>query len=120
MDIDMVPDGPKNIPPYISRNQSSLGELLLGFLRYYATVFRYQCRSGEYGFVLIFSLPFLHLFLLIFFFPHGSSICPHLPASFFGFMFLAEGQQQVGPLALRSTNMTYMIPVFVERAEPSL
>ncbi|XP_015252248.1 PREDICTED: poly(A) RNA polymerase GLD2 [Cyprinodon variegatus] len=42
MDIDMVPDGPKNIPPYISRNQSSLGELLLGFLRYYATVFSWD------------------------------------------------------------------------------
>ncbi|KAG7243986.1 hypothetical protein INR49_006147 [Caranx melampygus] len=39
MEIDMVPDGPKHIPPYISRNQSSLGELLLGFLKYYATSF---------------------------------------------------------------------------------
>ncbi|KAG8012080.1 Poly(A) RNA polymerase GLD2 [Nibea albiflora] len=42
MDIDTVPDGPKHIPPYISRNQSSLGELLLGFLKYYATYFRWD------------------------------------------------------------------------------
>ncbi|KAE8292272.1 Poly(A) RNA polymerase GLD2 [Larimichthys crocea] len=42
MDIDAVPDGPKHIPPYISRNQSSLGELLLGFLKYYATYFRWD------------------------------------------------------------------------------
>ncbi|XP_047446772.1 poly(A) RNA polymerase GLD2 [Mugil cephalus] len=42
MDIDMVPEGPKHIPPYISRNRSSLGELFLGFLRYYATEFRWD------------------------------------------------------------------------------
>ncbi|XP_068559329.1 poly(A) RNA polymerase GLD2 [Cebidichthys violaceus] len=42
MDIDMVPEGPKHIPRYISRNQSSLGELLLGFLKYYATDFRWD------------------------------------------------------------------------------
>ncbi|XP_035513997.1 LOW QUALITY PROTEIN: poly(A) RNA polymerase GLD2 [Morone saxatilis] len=42
MDIDMVPEGPKHVPPYISRNQSSLGELLLGFLKYYATHFRWD------------------------------------------------------------------------------
>ncbi|XP_023269233.1 poly(A) RNA polymerase GLD2 [Seriola lalandi dorsalis] len=42
MDIDMVPDGPKHIPPYVSRNQSSLGELLLGFLKYYSTSFRWD------------------------------------------------------------------------------
>uniref|UniRef100_A0A3Q3XDN5 polynucleotide adenylyltransferase n=1 Tax=Mola mola TaxID=94237 RepID=A0A3Q3XDN5_MOLML len=42
MDIDAVPDGPKHIPPYISRNQSSLGELLLGFLKYYATYFSWD------------------------------------------------------------------------------
>ncbi|XP_076585883.1 poly(A) RNA polymerase GLD2 [Chaetodon auriga] len=42
VDIDMVPEGPKHIPPYISRNQSSLGELLLGFLKYYATYFRWD------------------------------------------------------------------------------
>ncbi|XP_017269123.1 poly(A) RNA polymerase GLD2 [Kryptolebias marmoratus] len=42
MNIDMVPEGPKHVPPYISRNQSSLGELLLGFLRYYATQFSWD------------------------------------------------------------------------------
>ncbi|KAM4746378.1 poly(A) RNA polymerase GLD2 [Anableps anableps] len=42
MDIDKVPEGPKNIHLYISRNQSSLGELLLGFLRYYATQFSWD------------------------------------------------------------------------------
>ncbi|XP_074494263.1 poly(A) RNA polymerase GLD2 [Sebastes fasciatus] len=42
LDIDMVPEGPKHIPPYISKNQSSLGELLLGFLKYYATEFRWD------------------------------------------------------------------------------
>ncbi|XP_042343922.1 poly(A) RNA polymerase GLD2 [Plectropomus leopardus] len=42
LDIDMVPEGPKHIPPYNSKNQSSLGELLLGFLKYYATDFRWD------------------------------------------------------------------------------
>ncbi|XP_058491442.1 poly(A) RNA polymerase GLD2 [Solea solea] len=42
MEIDMIPDGPKHIPPYISKNQSSLGELLLGFLKYYARDFRWD------------------------------------------------------------------------------
>ncbi|XP_072521296.1 poly(A) RNA polymerase GLD2 [Salminus brasiliensis] len=42
MDIHLVPDGPKNIPPFMSKNQSSLGDLLLGFLKYYATVFRWD------------------------------------------------------------------------------
>ncbi|XP_028433402.1 poly(A) RNA polymerase GLD2 isoform X2 [Perca flavescens] len=42
LDIDMVPEGPKHVPPYISTNQSSLGELLLGFLKYYATDFRWD------------------------------------------------------------------------------
>lgn len=42
MDLDMVPEGPKHIPPYISRNKSSLGELLLGFLKYYATEFSWD------------------------------------------------------------------------------
>ncbi|XP_062238085.1 poly(A) RNA polymerase GLD2 [Platichthys flesus] len=42
MDIDMVPEAPKHIPPFISRNQSSLGDLLLGFLKYYATNFRWD------------------------------------------------------------------------------
>ncbi|XP_053530544.1 poly(A) RNA polymerase GLD2 [Ictalurus punctatus] len=42
MDIHLVPEGPKNIPPFVSKNQSSLGDLLLGFLKYYATVFRWD------------------------------------------------------------------------------
>ncbi|MCJ8746834.1 hypothetical protein PDJAM_G00146380 [Pangasius djambal] len=42
MDIHLVPDGPKNIPPFVPKNQSSLGDLLLGFLKYYATVFRWD------------------------------------------------------------------------------
>ncbi|CAB1321465.1 unnamed protein product, partial [Coregonus sp. 'balchen'] len=42
MDIHLVPEGPRDIPPYSSSNQASLGELLLGFLKYYASVFRYE------------------------------------------------------------------------------
>uniref|UniRef100_A0AAR2LD40 polynucleotide adenylyltransferase n=1 Tax=Pygocentrus nattereri TaxID=42514 RepID=A0AAR2LD40_PYGNA len=42
MDIHLVPDGPKNIPSFVSKNQSSLGDLLLGFLKYFATVFRWD------------------------------------------------------------------------------
>uniref|UniRef100_A0A7N6F6K1 polynucleotide adenylyltransferase n=1 Tax=Anabas testudineus TaxID=64144 RepID=A0A7N6F6K1_ANATE len=42
MDIDIVPEGPKHIPPYKSTNQSSLGDLFRGFLRYYATDFRWD------------------------------------------------------------------------------
>uniref|UniRef100_A0A8C8E1U3 polynucleotide adenylyltransferase n=1 Tax=Oryzias sinensis TaxID=183150 RepID=A0A8C8E1U3_9TELE len=44
MEIDMVPEGSTHVPPYISRNQSSLGELLLGFLRYYASEFSWDKR----------------------------------------------------------------------------
>ncbi|KAM4577330.1 poly(A) RNA polymerase GLD2 [Odontesthes bonariensis] len=42
MEIDMVPEAPKHIPPFNSRNQSSLGELLLGFLNYYTAEFRWD------------------------------------------------------------------------------
>ncbi|KAJ8286971.1 hypothetical protein GJAV_G00045480 [Gymnothorax javanicus] len=42
MDIHLVPEGPKDIPPYTSRNQSTLGDLLLGFLKYYASVFSWD------------------------------------------------------------------------------
>ncbi|KAM9742898.1 poly(A) RNA polymerase GLD2 isoform 1-T4 [Menidia menidia] len=42
IEINMVPEGPKHIPPYNSRNRSSLGELLVGFLRYYAIDFRWD------------------------------------------------------------------------------
>ncbi|XP_077087827.1 poly(A) RNA polymerase GLD2 isoform X2 [Siphateles boraxobius] len=42
MDIHLVPGGPSNIPAFVSKNQSSLGDLLLGFLKYYATVFKWN------------------------------------------------------------------------------
>ncbi|XP_073695836.1 poly(A) RNA polymerase GLD2 [Garra rufa] len=42
MDIHLVPRRPSNIPAFVSKNQSSLGDLLLGFLRYYATVFKWD------------------------------------------------------------------------------
>ncbi|XP_028270329.1 poly(A) RNA polymerase GLD2 [Parambassis ranga] len=42
MDIDVVPERSELAPPYISRNQSFLGELLVGFLRYYARDFRWD------------------------------------------------------------------------------
>ncbi|XP_063051197.1 poly(A) RNA polymerase GLD2 [Engraulis encrasicolus] len=42
MDIHLVPNGPRSIPPYISKNHMSLGELFLGFLRYYATDFKWD------------------------------------------------------------------------------
>lgn len=116
MDIDSVPEGPKHIPPYISRNRSSLGELFLGFLAYYATNFRYLLQTSHYRVScfrlhpwflcrLIFLLPFLiscssgQLLL-----PLQFSVSPLLTLSyilFSGFIFLAEGQEQVGPLALQ-------------------
>ncbi|KAI1905228.1 hypothetical protein AGOR_G00013960 [Albula goreensis] len=42
MDIHLVPEGPKDIPSFTSRNQSSLGDLLIGFLKYYAIVFNWD------------------------------------------------------------------------------
>uniref|UniRef100_A0AAY4BNN4 polynucleotide adenylyltransferase n=1 Tax=Denticeps clupeoides TaxID=299321 RepID=A0AAY4BNN4_9TELE len=42
MDIHCVPNGSRNIPGFISMNQSSLGELVLGFLKYYATTFKWD------------------------------------------------------------------------------
>ncbi|XP_043095987.1 poly(A) RNA polymerase GLD2 [Puntigrus tetrazona] len=42
MDIHLVPSGPSNIPAFVSKNQSSLGDLLLDFLKYYATVFKWD------------------------------------------------------------------------------
>uniref|UniRef100_A0A671L2H6 polynucleotide adenylyltransferase n=1 Tax=Sinocyclocheilus anshuiensis TaxID=1608454 RepID=A0A671L2H6_9TELE len=42
MDIHLVPSGPSNILAFVSKNQSSLGDLLLGFLKYYATVFKWD------------------------------------------------------------------------------
>ena len=64
--------------------------------------------------LLIFLLPFLvpcsssQLIL-----PLQSPVSPLLPLPcilFSGFMFLGEGQEQVGPLALHSTNMKYRYP----------
>ncbi|XP_019722530.1 poly(A) RNA polymerase GLD2 isoform X2 [Hippocampus comes] len=42
LEIDMIPEAAQNIPRYHSRNQSSLGTLLLGFLGYYATQFSWN------------------------------------------------------------------------------
>ncbi|XP_061624054.1 poly(A) RNA polymerase GLD2 isoform X1 [Phyllopteryx taeniolatus] len=42
LEIDRIPEAAKNIPRYNSQNQSSLGTLLLGFLRYYATEFSWK------------------------------------------------------------------------------
>ncbi|KAJ6669824.1 hypothetical protein lerEdw1_000373 [Lerista edwardsae] len=39
MQLHLVHQAPCTIPPYISKNNSTLGDLLLGFLKYYATEF---------------------------------------------------------------------------------
>ncbi|XP_007441079.1 poly(A) RNA polymerase GLD2 [Python bivittatus] len=39
MQLHLVHRAPCTIPPYISKNESTLGDLLLGFLKYYATEF---------------------------------------------------------------------------------
>lgn len=39
MQLHLVPQAPCTIPPYLSKNESTLGDLLLGFLKYYATEF---------------------------------------------------------------------------------
>uniref|UniRef100_H3B2G2 polynucleotide adenylyltransferase n=1 Tax=Latimeria chalumnae TaxID=7897 RepID=H3B2G2_LATCH len=39
MQLHLVHQGPYAVPPYLSRNGSSLGDLFLGFLKYYATDF---------------------------------------------------------------------------------
>ncbi|XP_064032936.1 poly(A) RNA polymerase GLD2 isoform X2 [Pogoniulus pusillus] len=39
MQLHLVHRTPRTIPPYISMNGSSLGDLLIGFLKYYATEF---------------------------------------------------------------------------------
>ncbi|CAL8346544.1 unnamed protein product [Lota lota] len=44
MEIDMVPEGPRHIPPYMSQNKSSLGDLLQGFLKYYSSTFRWDLQ----------------------------------------------------------------------------
>jgi len=80
MDIDMVPEGPKHIPPFNSRNQSSLGELLLGFLRYYTTEFRYLPRTSHHS--VIQELHMHMCFFPLLLFPLCSSSLA-LPANFF-------------------------------------
>ncbi|XP_060274796.1 poly(A) RNA polymerase GLD2 isoform X12 [Ovis aries] len=37
--LHLVHQAPCNVPPYLSKNDSNLGDLLLGFLKYYATEF---------------------------------------------------------------------------------
>ncbi|XP_055475161.1 poly(A) RNA polymerase GLD2 isoform X1 [Psammomys obesus] len=37
--LHLVHHAPCSVPPYLSKNESSLGDLLLGFLKYYATEF---------------------------------------------------------------------------------
>ncbi|NWU85152.1 GLD2 polymerase, partial [Onychorhynchus coronatus] len=39
MQLHLVHQAPCSIPPYISKNESSLGDLLIGFFKYYATEF---------------------------------------------------------------------------------
>ncbi|NXK06476.1 GLD2 polymerase, partial [Herpetotheres cachinnans] len=39
MQLHLVHQAPRTIPPYISKNVSSLGDLLIGFFKYYATEF---------------------------------------------------------------------------------
>ncbi|XP_015704097.1 poly(A) RNA polymerase GLD2 isoform X2 [Coturnix japonica] len=39
MQLNLVHQAPCTIPPYLSKNESSLGELLIGFFKYYATEF---------------------------------------------------------------------------------
>lgn len=113
MDIDTVPEGPKHIPPYISRNESSLGELLLGFLKYYAAYFRYlpwtlhywvscssagsfSCRHS------LSSAPLANFFSL-------SSSLSLLPLSLVSCFWLKD-KNRWERLALHSTNVTYHDP----------
>ncbi|NXY08462.1 GLD2 polymerase, partial [Pteruthius melanotis] len=39
MQLHLVHQAPRTIPPYVSKNGSSLGDLLIGFFKYYATEF---------------------------------------------------------------------------------
>ncbi|NWV40750.1 GLD2 polymerase, partial [Grantiella picta] len=39
MQLHLVHQAPRTIPPYISKNESSLGDLVIGFFKYYATEF---------------------------------------------------------------------------------
>ncbi|KAM9253409.1 poly(A) RNA polymerase GLD2 isoform 1-T1 [Dugong dugon] len=42
--LQLVHQAPCNIPPYLSKNESNLGDLLLGFLKYYATEFDWDSQ----------------------------------------------------------------------------
>ncbi|XP_041431779.1 poly(A) RNA polymerase GLD2-A isoform X1 [Xenopus laevis] len=39
MQLNLVHHAPRNIPPYLSKNETPLGDLLLGFLKYFAVEF---------------------------------------------------------------------------------
>ncbi|NXE94387.1 GLD2 polymerase, partial [Menura novaehollandiae] len=39
MQLHLIHQAPRTIPPYVSKNGSSLGDLLIGFFKYYATEF---------------------------------------------------------------------------------
>eukprot|EP00069_Balaena_mysticetus_P002529 bmy_16193T0 len=42
--LHLVHQAPCNVPPYLSKNESNLGDLLLGFLKYYATEFELKIK----------------------------------------------------------------------------
>ncbi|KAM6147910.1 LOW QUALITY PROTEIN: poly(A) RNA polymerase GLD2-like [Erethizon dorsatum] len=42
--LQLIHQAPCNIPPYLSENESSLGDLLLGFLKYYAIEFDWNSQ----------------------------------------------------------------------------
>ncbi|KAG8524664.1 Poly(A) RNA polymerase GLD2, partial [Galemys pyrenaicus] len=42
--LHLVHQTPCNVPPYLSKNESNLGDLLLGFLKYYATEFDWNSQ----------------------------------------------------------------------------
>ncbi|XP_036164714.1 poly(A) RNA polymerase GLD2 isoform X6 [Myotis myotis] len=42
--LHLVHQVPCNVPPYLSKNESNLGDLLLGFLKYYATEFDWNSQ----------------------------------------------------------------------------
>ncbi|XP_056680792.1 poly(A) RNA polymerase GLD2 isoform X3 [Monodelphis domestica] len=44
MQLHLVHQAPCSIPPYLSKNGSALGDLLLGFLKYYATEFDWNSQ----------------------------------------------------------------------------
>ncbi|XP_059999176.1 poly(A) RNA polymerase GLD2 isoform X4 [Lagenorhynchus albirostris] len=44
LQLHLVHQAPCNVPPYLSKNESNLGDLLLGFLKYYATEFDWNSQ----------------------------------------------------------------------------